>query len=118
MMNIEELREYCIQKKAVTESFPFDEDTLVFKVADKMFALLSVSERPLKVSLKMTPELIAEWREKYSDVQPGYHMNKNHWNTITIGNSLSAEKIRWLVDHSYDEVVYKLPKKVKASLKL
>lgn len=112
-MNIEQIREYCLSKKAVTESFPFDEDTLVFKVAGKIFALISISERPLKLNLKMNPEIINEWREQSEDVQPGYHMNKGHWNTVTTESSLPAEKIFWMIDHSYDEVISKLTRKAK-----
>lgn len=81
-MNIEELREYCISKKDVTESFPFDETTLVFKVRGKMFALTDL-EGELSINLKCDPDLAIELREKYPAVQPGYHMNKKHWNTIT-----------------------------------
>lgn len=117
-MNIEQIREYCLSKKAVTESFPFDGDTLVFKVAGKIFALISISERPLKINLKMNPEIINEWREQYEDVQPGFHMNKSHWNTVTTGNSLTAEKILWMIDHSYAEVVSKLTRKTKSDFGL
>lgn len=112
-MNIEQIREYCLSKKAVTECFPFDEDTLVFKVAGKIFALISISEKPLKINLKMNPEIINDWREQYDDVQPGYHMNKSHWNTVTTESSLPAEKIFWMIDHSYAEVVSKLTRKAK-----
>lgn len=87
-MNIEAFRDFCLSKKGVTEAFPFDEDTLVFKVKNKMFALTSLSkweEGEYSINLKCDPELAVKLREKYpDDVSPGYHMNKNHWNTVTI----------------------------------
>ena len=115
-MNIEELREYCIKKKGVTEEFPFGETTLVFKVMGKMFALLSL-EGDFSVNLKCDPELAAELREKYVSVTPGYHMNKTHWNTILIDGSVSDKEIYSWVDHSYEVVVNKLPKRIKALIK-
>ena len=107
-MNIEELREYCLSKKETTESFPFDKETLVFKVFDKMFALTNL-EGDLHVNLKCDPEKAIELREKYSSVIPGYHMNKKYWNTVIIDGSVSDQLIREWIDHSYNEVVKKLP---------
>jgi predicted DNA-binding protein (MmcQ/YjbR family) len=116
-MHIEQLRAYCLQKKGVTEGFPFDEETLVFKVVGKIFALTGVSASPCKVNLKMDKAFVEEWRERYEAIQPGYHMNKAMWNTIQIENSnVPKKEIEWLIDHSYDEVVKKLTKKDKASL--
>jgi predicted DNA-binding protein (MmcQ/YjbR family) len=117
-MNIELFREYCIKKKGVTEEFPFDNDTLVFKVMGKMFALTSLTKRPLSVNLKMNVRIITDWREKYRDIEPGYHMNKKMWNTVTIGNeNIPSNEFYWMVDHSYGEVVRGLPKKTQEQLK-
>jgi predicted DNA-binding protein (MmcQ/YjbR family) len=116
-MNIEEFREYCIKKKGVTEEFPFGIDTLVFKVMGKMFALTSLTEKPFSVNLKMNVEIVEEWREKYDDIKPGYHMNKKMWNTVTIGNgNISIREFYWMIDHSYGEVVKGLPQKTQEQL--
>ena len=114
-MNIEELREYCINKEGVTEEFPFDETTLVFKVAGKMYALTDL-EGELSVNLKCTPDIAIELRERYQCVRPGYHMNKKHWNTIDIDGSVSDGLIREWIDHSYKLVILSLPKKKQAAL--
>ncbi len=114
-MNIEELREYCINKEGTAEDFPFDETTLVFKVAGRMFALTDL-EGNLSVNLKCDPSIAVELREKYSCVRPGYHMSKKHWNTIDVDGSVSDELIREWIDHSYDLVVSGLPKKKQAEL--
>jgi predicted DNA-binding protein (MmcQ/YjbR family) len=111
-MNIEEFREYCLSKKAVTEGFPFDATTLVFKVAGKMFALTD-TEPPFSVNLKCDPEKAAELRETYASVLPGYHMNKQHWNTIEVDGSIPDKLIYEWTDHSYDLIVKSLPKGVK-----
>ena len=115
VMNIEELREYCISKEGVTEDFPFDETTLVFKVAGKMFALTDL-EGELSVNLKCDPSVAIDLRERYSCVRPGFHMNKKHWNTIDIDGSVSDNLIREWINHSYDLVVSGLPKRVRAAL--
>lgn len=114
-MNIEELREYCISKKGVTEGFPFDETTLVFKVAGKMFALTDL-EGDLSVNLKCNPDVAIELRERYSCVRPGYHMDKKHWNTIDIDGSVSDKLVKEWIDHSYALVVSGLPKKLRTPL--
>ena len=117
-MNIEELREYCMAKEGVTEEFPFDNETLVFKVMDKIFLLTSLTFRPFRVNLKMDSELVGQYRDKYSDVQPGYHMNKKHWNTVYFDNNTIPKKdLLWMVDHSYNEVIKKLPKRAQQQLK-
>lgn len=116
-MNIEEFREYCIAKKGVTESFPFDEQTLVFKVMGKMFALCGLEHSPSRVNLKCDPERSVELRAAHDGlIYPGYHMSKLHWNTVLIEANLPRELLLELVDHSYDLVVSKLTKKVKAEL--
>jgi len=113
-MHIEAFREYCISKKGITEEFPFDEHTLVFKVMGKMFALVALERIPSQVNLKCDPERSIELREEYDgEIIPGYHMSKLHWNTVMLGN-LSSKLIMELVDHSYDLVVSKFTKKLKA----
>ncbi|MBI9042609.1 MmcQ/YjbR family DNA-binding protein [Lutibacter sp.] len=115
-MNIEEFREYCLSKKYVTECFPFDNVTLVFKVANKMFALSGLEHHPSTVNLKCNPEKAIELRDQYNDIIEGYHMSKIHWNTITIEGGLSNEFIKELIDHSYDLVVQGLTKKLQKEL--
>ena len=114
-MNIEDLRTYCLSKTGVTESFPFDEVTLVFKVKNKMFALLSLDDTH-GISLKCDPERAIELREKYPAIIPGYHLNKQLWNSIQIDASISEKLIIELIDHSYHLIVDKLPKKLKEEL--
>ena len=109
---IEELRAHCVSKKFVSESFPFDESTLVFKVHGKIFALFSLEKEPLRINLKCDPEKAIELREEYWQVIPGYHSNKKHWNTIII-EQLPLGKLHEWIDHSYQLVWEKLPKKLK-----
>ena len=116
-MHIEEFRMYCLQKPMVTEEFPFDETTLVFKVMGKMFALTGLDETEFKVNLKSDPERSLELREEYESIIAGFHMNKKHWNTVKPDGSLSNELFKELIDHSYDLVVKGLPKKMKDQLK-
>lgn len=102
-MEIETLREYCISKKGVTESFPFDDDTLVFKACGKIFLLVNLTGE-LSVNLKCDPELATELRERYSSVTPGYHMNKKHWNTVLLDGSIPDKEVFSWIDHSYNLV--------------
>lgn len=115
-MNLETYYEYCLSKKGVTEHFPFDQDTLVFKVGGKMFALSSLSQwekgEP-SVNLKCDPERALELRAEYDAIQPGFHMSKTHWNTVLINNTLSTDLIKELIDHSYDLVFNSLSKKLQ-----
>ncbi len=115
-MDVEKLREYCLSKPGVEESFPFGEDILVFKVGNKIFALLSLEDE-LSMNLKCDPERAIELREQYSDVIPGYHMNKQHWNTVMMNGDLSQKIIFELIDHSYQLVFDALPKKKREDLK-
>lgn len=115
-MNIEDFRFHCINKVGVTEEFPFDESTLVFKVMGKMFALSSLKEVEARANLKCDPDRAIELREEYSDIIPGYHMSKKHWNTVYLERELEDKMIRELTDHSYDLVVSKLTKKLKEEL--
>ncbi len=114
-MNIEELRSICISKKGVTEEFPFDETTLVFKVMGKMFALTDL-EGDLSINLKCDPEKAIELRETYPCVIPGYHMNKKHWNTVRIDGSVNDRLVEEWIDHSYHLVAERLTKKQKDEL--
>jgi predicted DNA-binding protein (MmcQ/YjbR family) len=115
-MNLETYYEYCLSKKGVTEHFPFDEDTLVFKVGGKMFALSSLSQwekgQP-SVNLKCDPERAEELRAEYDDIQPGFHMSKTHWNTIAVNESVSDALVKELIDHSYELVFKSLTKKLQ-----
>ncbi|WP_222983106.1 MmcQ/YjbR family DNA-binding protein [Flagellimonas meishanensis] len=116
-MNVEQLRHYCLIKKGVTEEFPFDSETLVFKVMGKMFALIPLERVPPQCNLKCDPERAIELREAHDGaIMPGYHMSKKHWNTLFLGN-LPPNLIKELVDHSYALVVAGLTKKLKEELK-
>lgn len=119
-MNIEELRDFCISKKGVTEHFPFDDVTLVFKVMNKMFALVGLHQwesGEQKINLKCNPEKANELRADYEGISAGFHMNKKHWNTVLMNNSdVSDQLVFQLIDHSYDLVVQGLTKKAKAEL--
>jgi predicted DNA-binding protein (MmcQ/YjbR family) len=116
-MNMEQIREYCIRKKGVTEEFPFDEETLVFKIVGKIFLLASLESIPLQINLKCDPEKAIELREEYEAVQPGYHMNKKHWNTIILDGTVPAKKILEWIDDSYNLVVSGLKKSDLKKLK-
>ncbi|HEY9197657.1 MAG TPA: MmcQ/YjbR family DNA-binding protein [Mucilaginibacter sp.] len=114
-MNIEELREYCLQMPGVTEGFPFGEDTLVFKVAGKIFLLIGL-ETGNRFNVKCDPELAVDLRERFSEVIPGYHMNKKMWNTVYMDGSLTRKQLHEMIDHSYREVFKGLTKKIKAEI--
>ncbi len=116
-MNIEDFRAYCINKACVTEGFPFDKTTLVFKVCNKMFALTGLDNLQLQVNLKCDPERAIELREEYESIIPGYHMSKKHWNTVIVDGSFSDDFFIDLIDNSYDLVVKSLPKKLREELK-
>ena len=116
-LNVETIREYCIQKPFTTEEFPFDDVTIIFKVGGKMFAMIPLDEPRLVISLKCSPERSVELREKYDSIQPAYHMNKRHWNMIFIDGSVPKKLIVELIDHSYDLVFNKLPRKKQSELK-
>ncbi len=109
-MNLEEFREYCLTKIGASEGAPFGETVVVFKVDGKMFALASLDEVPSTVNLKCDPDLALELRDRYEQVQPGYHMNKKHWNTVELGTGIPDVEIKKMIDHSYDLVVQGLPK--------
>jgi predicted DNA-binding protein (MmcQ/YjbR family) len=116
-MNIELFRDYCISKKGVTESFPFDEKTLVFKVMGKMFALCGLERHSFAVNLKCDPEWSLELRDEYGEaIIAGFHMSKKHWNTVTPDGNISDDFFCELIDHSYGLVVSGLTKKRKQEL--
>lgn len=115
-MNIEAFRSYCIGKKGVTEEFPFDENTLVFKVMGKMFALTDL-ENFESVNLKCDPEKAVQLREEFPAVIPGYHMSKKHWNTILIDGSIPDKLLKTWIDDSYNLVAVSLSKKLQLDLK-
>lgn len=114
-MNIEEYRDYCIAKRGVTESFPFDNKTLVFKVGGKMFALTGVDDFAF-INLKSDPEVAIELRETYEGVQPGYHMNKSLWNSVYLQKDVPDRVVYELIDRSYDLIVSSLSKKLRDEL--
>ena len=114
-MNIEDLRNYCLSKKATTEELPFDEKTLCFKVLDKVFALTDIENFQF-VNMKCDPEKAVELREQYDEIRPAYHMNKKHWNSVYMDASLSDQFVKELVDHSYEMVVQKMTKKQQKEL--
>ena len=115
-MDIESIREYCLAKKEVEESFPFGETTLVFKVRGKIFLLTGLDSPVLQFNVKCDPEQAIEWREQYAAVQPGYHMNKKLWNTVIVDGSIPARVVRGMIDDSYRLVVQSLPKKLREGL--
>ncbi len=108
-MNIESLRDFCLSLKGVTEAFPFDETTLVFKVLGKIFCLTDL-EGDLAVNIKNQPEKIIAMKEEYPAVKPGYHMNKKYWNTVLIDGSIPDTLIKSWITESYDKVIQGLPK--------
>src|ERR1700744_3033210 len=114
-MNVEELRDYCLQKPGATESFPFDEHTLVFKVGGKMFLLTGLEEGD-RFNVKCDPELAIDLRERHPEVQPGYHMNKAMWNTVFMNGTLTRKQLCEMVDHSYQLIYNSLPKKTQAEI--
>jgi predicted DNA-binding protein (MmcQ/YjbR family) len=114
-LNIESFRSYCLLKKGVTEEFPFGEQTLVFKVMGKMFALTDV-ENFESINLKCDPEQAAQLREEFPAVLPGYHMNKKHWNTVLIDGSVGDKHLKAWIDDSYNLVVASLNKATRQEL--
>ena len=115
-MNIEQFREYCLAKKGVIEELPFGPDTLVFKVMNKMFALTSLDTEDFRVNLKADPEKAIQQREEFDFIKPGYHMNKQHWNSIYVEQGIKDAYFKELVDDSYNLIVESLPKKVKEEM--
>ncbi|MFD9223985.1 MmcQ/YjbR family DNA-binding protein [Streptomyces sp. NPDC060064] len=108
-MKAQELRAFCLEFNAAVEEFPFGPETSVFKVLGKLFALSALDARPLRVNLKCEPEIAVQLRTDHAAIVPGYHMNKRHWNTVTVGE-LPDRMVRELIEDSYDLVVAGLPK--------
>jgi predicted DNA-binding protein (MmcQ/YjbR family) len=115
-VNARELRECCLGHAGAVEEFPFGPETSVFKVAGKMFALSALDRVPVAVSVKCEPELAVELRNTYSAVRPGYHLNKRHWNTVTVDGDLPDQLVRDMVEDSYDLVVSALPRRMREEL--
>ena len=116
-MNLEQFREYCIQKPHVTEHFPFDNETLVFKVSGKIFALVNINSFQF-VNLKCDPERSIELREQYDAIRAAYRMNKKHWNSVSVYSGLENKLFLELVDHSYNLIFQSLPNKRRDELAL
>jgi predicted DNA-binding protein (MmcQ/YjbR family) len=116
-MDLDAIREYCLSKPATEETLPFGPDVLVFKVSGKMFLLLPLDTEDLQFNAKCDPEEAEELRERYPCVQPGYHMNKKHWNTITVDGSVSSAQLKKWIDQSYELVVKSLPVKTREKLR-
>ena len=115
-MNIEQFRAYALAKPGTSEDFPFGEDTLVLRVAGKIFALTGLNSEQFTVNLKCEPDYAVELREQHTEVQPGWHMNKKHWNTVDFEGCLDDKTLRHLVDHSYEQVVKSLKKAEREAL--
>jgi predicted DNA-binding protein (MmcQ/YjbR family) len=115
-MNAAELRHWCLEQGGAFEDFPFTPEHSVFKVGGKVFAISALGREPLEVSVKCEPELAIELRKTYPAIRPGYHLNKRHWNTITIDGTLPDGLVRDLIEDSYDLVVSALPKRVQREL--
>lgn len=114
-MHIEAFREYCLSFQGVTEEMPFDEEVLFFKVMGKIFAITNLNHFE-SITVKCDPEIALELREKYAAVTPGYHSNKKHWNTIILDGELTDQQLQHWITHSYEQVVRKLPKKLRQEL--
>ncbi len=116
-MDPDTVRKYCLEKEQVTESFPFGETTLVFKVSGKIFLLAALDSSPFQFNVKCDPELAEEFRESYPAVLPAWHMNKKHWNTIIMNGTVPAKLVRTMIDDSYRLVVSSLPLKIRNQFK-
>ena len=115
-MTADELRGACLALTGATETFPFGPENSVFKVAGKIFALSALDRTPLEVSLKCDPDLAVELRASYAAIRPGYHLDKRHWNTLTLDGTLPDDLVRDLVEDSYDLVVSALPRRMREQL--
>jgi len=115
-MKSEIFKNYCLSKKGAIEDFPFGADTLVIKIATKMFALFSKRENKICISLKCDPFLAEDLRQRFSSITPGYHLNKKHWNSVVIDSSVPEDEIYWMIDHSYELVLKSLTKSERESI--
>lgn len=112
-MNIETIRDYCLSKPMAEETLPFGPDTLVYKYNGKIFLLMGIDSVPVSFNVKCDPSLAEQLREEYECVQPGYHMNKKHWNTVIVDGSVPAKKLREWIDMSYDLIANSSSRKKK-----
>ena len=112
-MNAEDIRDFCLSLKNTTESFPFDDVSLVFKVENKMYLLISLDAADINIAVKCDPEQVDSLRDRYSAVEPAYHFNKKYWNNIYLNRDMTSDEIKYWIVHSYQEVINKLPKKVR-----
>ncbi len=117
-MDIEQFREYCLSKKATSEDFPFGPENLVMRVGGKIFAITDLFSDHFKANLKCDPDRAVELREQHPEIQPGWHMNKKHWNTVDFEGGLDGRVLRELIDHSYDMVIKSLKKVEREALGL
>src|SRR6476659_2361312 len=115
-MDAAALRAWCLAQRGAVEEWPFGPDHSVFKVAGKMFAISALLRAPLEVSVKCEPELALQLRDSYAEIRPGYHLNKRHWNTVTLDGSLPDQLVRDMIEDSYDLVVSALPKRIREQL--
>jgi len=115
-MTLESIRDYCLTKPGVIESMPFGDDTLVFKVGGKIFALTSLAPAVSSINLKCDPERAVELREQFEEVLPGYHMNKKHWNTVLLKGRVRKSDLCDWIDHSYELIYTSLPKTIRQDL--
>jgi len=116
-MELEPLRAYLLGKPGAREDFPFGPEHAVYKVGEKMFALVSLEEDPLRMNLKCDPDHALSLREYYPAVTPGYHMNKRHWNTVTLDGTIPRVELLSMVDDSYTLVVGSLKKGEREALR-
>lgn len=115
-MEFEQIRNYSLSKTGATEDFPFGPEPLVIKVMSKMFALISFKNCKINISLKCDPFVAQSLRQQYESVTPGYHLNKEHWNTVILDGTIPDSEIYWMIDHSYEMVVKGLTKAEKGKL--
>ena len=117
MQTHKQLEEMILSMPNAKLDYPFGAGTAVYKVGDKMFAIISEDSSPLRISLKCDPQLAVHLRERYESVMPGYHLNKKHWNTVLVDGSVSSKQLKQWIDHSYDLIAAGLPRKRKTSKK-
>jgi predicted DNA-binding protein (MmcQ/YjbR family) len=115
-MTLESIKKYCLGKNGAVEEFPFDLTTMVFKVGNKIFALTDINDIPLRLSLKCEPMYAVSLRQDFQAIIPGYHLNKEHWNTLILDGSIPDKLIRQLIDHSYELVYKSLTKAIRAEI--
>lgn len=115
-MNLKETIEYCLSKKSAFEDYPFGPEPIVIKVCSKMFAIISEKDNRVSISLKCDPMLAQNLRQQYESVKPGYHLNKEHWNTVVVNDSIPVSEVKWMIDHSYQLIIKSLTKKERETL--